>query len=587
MKEKWILINKKTDFRTMAETLRIDPLTARILANRGVDTAQKAAFYLKGTLKDLPDPALLKDAAMAADLLVLALKSGRSVAVASDYDVDGLFAGQILKESLSALGFAVKVFTPNRIEEGYGLNRRIVDEAEAFGAGVLITCDNGIASLDEVAYAKELGLSVIVTDHHEPQEGGIPAADAVIDPKRADCDYPFDGICGAVVALKLMQLLYRRLGRDENALLEKMLPYAAIATVADVMDLTEENRVIVRLGLKALSRTENEGLQALIRQQGLDGRPVTAYHIGFVIGPCFNAAGRLETVEPARRLLEAKGEEAEALAGELIALNQERQKLTNEGLARAEAVLTEEIRTQGAPDKILVVHLPEVHESVAGIVAGRLKEKYHRPALVITGVGEACKGSGRSLEIYNLFEHLEACADLLLRFGGHAMAAGFSLKEENIAPLRERLNRLCGLAEEDLIPVVELDAAMPPEYATVERIKEWDALAPFGKGFARPLFGRSGLELQSIRVLGMRRNALRLRFAGESGQSFEGIWFGDVTVWEEFLRENYGERAFTMLERGQTKLKIALAYQPMLHEYEGRRSVQFQILHFQPASGEG
>ena len=577
MKEKWILVNKKADFRAMADSLHIDPLTARILANRGVDTPQKAAFYLNGSLKELPDPALLKDAKMAADLLVLALKSGRAVAVASDYDVDGLFAGQILKESLEDLGFSVRVYTPNRIEEGYGLNRRIVEEAESFGAGVLITCDNGIASLDEVAYAKDLGLSVIVTDHHEPQEGGIPAADAVIDPKQADCPYPYDGICGAVVALKLMQLLYRRLGRDEDALLQKMLPYAAIATVADVMDLAEENRVIVRLGLEALSHTENDGLKALIRAQGLEGRPITAYHIGFVIGPCFNAAGRLETVQPARQLLEAKGEKAEALAGELILLNQERQRLTNEGFVRAESILA-----QASPERILVVHLPEVHESVAGIVAGRIKEKYHRPALVITGKGDACKGSGRSVEIYNLFEHLEACSDLLTRFGGHAMAAGFSLPEENIALLKERLNGQSGLTEEDLIPVVELDAAMPPEYATVERIREWDALAPFGKAFARPLFGRSGLELLGIRVLGIRRNALRLRFAGESGQVFEGIWFGDVKVWEEFLRENYGEKAFTMLERGQTKLKIALAYQPMLHEYEGRRSVQFQVLHFQP-----
>ena len=577
MKEKWILVNKKADFRAMADSLHIDPLTARILANRGVDTPQKAAFYLNGSLKELPDPALLKDAKMAADLLVLALKSGRAVAVASDYDVDGLFAGQILKESLEDLGFSVRVYTPNRIEEGYGLNRRIVEEAESFGAGVLITCDNGIASLDEVAYAKDLGLSVIVTDHHEPQEGGIPAADAVIDPKQADCPYPYDGICGAVVALKLMQLLYRRLGRDEDALLQKMLPYAAIATVADVMDLAEENRVIVRLGLEALSHTENDGLKALIRAQGLEGRPITAYHIGFVIGPCFNAAGRLETVQPARQLLEAKGEKAEALAGELILLNQERQRLTNEGLVRAESILA-----QASPERILVVHLPEVHESVAGIVAGRIKEKYHRPALVITGKGDACKGSGRSVEIYNLFEHLEACSDLLTRFGGHAMAAGFSLPEENIALLKERLNGQSGLTEEDLIPVVELDAAMPPEYATVERIREWDALAPFGKAFARPLFGRSGLELLGIRVLGIRRNALRLRFAGESGRVFEGIWFGDVKVWEEFLRENYGEKAFTMLERGQTKLKIALAYQPMLHEYEGRCSVQFQVLHFQP-----
>ena len=578
-KEKWVLMNKKADYAAMTDALHIDPLTARILANRGIDTAEKAAFALKGDLSCLPDPALLKDAAMAADLLVLALKSGKSAAVASDYDVDGLFAGQILKEALTELGFSVRVFTPNRIEEGYGLNRRIVDEAEAFGAGVLITCDNGIASLDEVAYAKELGLSVIVTDHHEPQEGGLPAADAVIDPKQEGCSYPFGGICGAVVALKLMQLLYRRLGRDENALLEKLLPYAAIATVADVMDLTEENRIIVRLGLEALNRTRNEGLRALIRAQGLEGRPVTAYHVGFVIGPCFNAAGRLETVQPARQLLEAKEPEASALAETLLNLNQERQRLTNEGIRQAELQLA------GKPlDLILVLHLPEVHESVAGIVAGRIKDKYSRPVLVITGRGDACKGSGRSVEAYNLFEHLEACAELFARFGGHAMAAGLSLPEDNIALLREKLNAEAGLTEEDLCPVVSLDAAMPPEYATAERIREWETLAPFGKAFPRPLFGRSGLELLSLRVLGQKRNALRLRFAGESGRSFEGIWFGDVSVWEEFLKENYGEKAFTMLERGQTRLKIALAYQPMLHEYEGRTSVQFQILHFQPAA---
>ena len=580
-KEKWVLHNKKADTDAIVRALEIDPLTARILANRGVDTVEKARLYLKGDLENLPDPALLKDAEKGAGVLAEALESGKKVAVASDYDVDGLFAGQILKEALQDLGFPVRVFTPKRMEEGYGLNRRIVDEALEFGASVLVTCDNGIASTAEVAYAKEKGFCVIVTDHHEPQACGLPQADAVIDPKQPDCPYPFDGICGAVVALKLMQLLYRRLGRDEKALLERMLPYAAIATVADVMDLREENRILVRLGLEALSRTDHEGLKALIREQGLEGKTITAYHIGFVLGPCFNAAGRLETVEPAQHLLEAKGAEAETIARELIALNQERQKLTNEGTAQAEAILAE-----GKPDLVLVLHLPDVHESVAGIVAGRIKEKYHRPTLVITGRGDACKGSGRSVEGFNLFEHMETCRDFFTRFGGHAMAAGFSLPEENIEPLRRALNETAGLTEEDLIPLVGLDAAMPPEYATAERIREWDALAPFGKGFARPLFGRSNLDLLSIRVLGVKRNALRLRFAGESGQAFEGIWFGDVSVWEAFLNENYGEKAFTMLERAQTKVKIALAYQPMLHEYEGRRSIQFQIQNFQPVREE-
>ncbi len=583
-KEKWILLNKKGDFREMAEQLKLDPLSAKILLNRDVSDVKKAGLYLHGRITDIPDPTLLKDAEKAAALLKAALEKGLSVAVASDYDSDGLFAGQILREALTELGLTVEVFTPNRTEEGYGLNRRIVDDALAFGAGMLLTCDNGISSREEIAYAKEKGLCVIVTDHHEvPEENGkpcLPPADAVIDPKQPDDSYPFDGICGAVVAMKLMQLLYRSLGRDEWALWDKMLSYAAIATVADVMDLQEENRLIVRDGLKKLAKTENIGLKALIGAQGLSGRPLSAYHIGFVLGPCFNAAGRLQTVRVAQQLLASRDpEEAGRLASELMELNQTRQALTTAGLKEAETFLAE----NGIPG-VLVVHLPKVHESVAGIIAGRLKDKYNRPALVVTGEGEICKGSARSVPVYQLYEKMKESGDLFERFGGHALAAGFSIRRENIDILRKSLNANSGLTEDDFCPIIQLDAAMPPEYATVERIREWDKLGPFGKGFERPLFGRSGLELTGLRVLGLKRNAVRLRFAGESGQSFEGIWFGDASVWEDFLKENYGEKVFTMLERNQTRIKIALAYQPTLHEYEGRQSIQFQIKHFQPVS---
>ena len=576
---KWIVLNKKADLQAVSDALGIDQLTARLLANRGANTVDKAREYLCGTMADLHDPALLADAEKLTALLADALARGEKIAVAADYDADGIFSGTILKTALERLGAEVAVYTPDRVSEGYGMNRRIVNDAKAFGAGVILTCDNGISAHDAVAYAKSLGMTVLVTDHHEQPAAGLPPADAVVDPKQEGDAYPFPGICGAFVAYKLMCLLYRALGRPREET-DDLIPYAAIATVTDVMELVDENRILVREGLKMLEKTQQPGLRAMITACGLEDRPLSAYHLGFVLGPCFNAAGRLETVDTVQQLLAAKTvEEAMPFARKLQDLNGLRKVLTEEGRRAAEELIEKEGMIK---DRILVVHVPGIHESVAGIVAGRLKEEFHRPALVITGRGEACKGSGRSIEAFDLFAHMEACGGLFSRFGGHAMAAGFSLPEANIPALRKALNDNAGLTEDDLRPVVQLDAAMPPEYATAERIREWDALGPFGTGFTRPLFGRGGLILENIRVLGQNRNALRLRFRGESGRSFEGIWFGDVGVWEKFLAENYGEKSFTMLERGQTKVRIALAYQPMLHEYEGRQSIQFRIEHFHP-----
>lgn len=575
--EKWIIVNKKADLQAITDALGIDPLTARLLANRGANTVEKARECLSGTMADLHDPALLKDADKLVTLLAAALERGEKIAVASDYDADGIFSGTILKTALERLGAEVRVYTPDRITEGYGMNRRIVEDAKAFGAGVIITCDNGISAYDAVDYAKSLGMTVLVTDHHEQPAAGLPAADAVVDPKQEGDAYPFPGICGAFVAYKLMCLLYRRLGRLQEET-DDLIPYAAIATVTDVMDLVDENRILVREGLKMLEKTAQPGLRAMITAAGLEGRKLTAYHLGFVLGPCFNAAGRLENVDIVQQLL-AAGSVGEAVpfAQKLQDLNGLRKALTEEGCRAArEAIAKEGFEN----DRILTVHLPDVHESVAGIVAGRLKEEFHRPVLVITGRGTACKGSGRSIEAYDMFAHMEACGELFSRFGGHAMAAGFSLPEENIGVLRKTLNEGSGLTDDDLLPTVQLDAAMPPEYATPELIREWDGLGPFGTGFARPLFGRGGLLLENVRVLGQNRNALRLRFSGESGRSFEGIWFGDVRIWEKFLSETFGEKCFTMLERGQTKVRLALAYEPVLHEYEGRKSLQFQIRHF-------
>ena len=575
--EKWIIVNKKADLQAITDALGIDPLTTRLLANRGANTVEKARECLSGTMADLHDPALLKDADKLVTLLAAALERGEKIAVASDYDADGIFSGTILKTALERLGAEVRVYTPDRITEGYGMNRRIVEDAKAFGAGVIITCDNGISAYEAVGYAKSLGMTVLVTDHHEQPAAGLPAADAVVDPKQEGDAYPFPGICGAFVAYKLMCLLYRRLGRPQ-AETDDLIPYAAIATVTDVMDLVDENRILVREGLKMLEKTAQPGLRAMITAAGLEGRKLTAYHLGFVLGPCFNAAGRLENVDIVQQLL-AAGSVGEAMpfAQKLQDPNGLRKALTEEGCRAArEAIANEGFEN----DRILTVHLPDVHESVAGIVAGRLKEEFHRPVLVITGRGAACKGSGRSIEAYDMFAHMEACGELFSRFGGHAMAAGFSLPEENIGVLRKTLNEGSGLTDDDLLPTVQLDAAMPPEYATPELIREWDGLGPFGTGFARPLFGRGGLLLENVRVLGQNRNALRLRFRGESGRSFEGIWFGDVRIWEKFLSETFGEKCFTMLERGQTKVRVALAYEPVLHEYEGRWSIQFQIRHF-------
>lgn len=579
--EKWILLNKKADYEALVAALNVDPLTARLLANRGADTVEKASLYLYGTLADLYDPALLTGAPALVRLLAAALSRGEKIAVASDYDADGIFSGVILKAALEKLGAEVSVFTPDRMSEGYGMNRRIVDDAKAFGAGVILTCDNGISAHDAAVYAKSLGMTVLVTDHHEESAAGLPPADAVVDPKQKGETYPFPDICGAVVAWKVMRLLYRTLGRREEEL-DALIPYAAVATVTDVMDLVQENRIIVREGLAMLEQTEHPGMRAMLRACGLEDKKLTAYHLGFVLGPCFNAAGRLETVDAVWDLFAAKTvEEALPCAQKLQDLNSLRKALTEEGRKAAEAAIKKDGLDR---DSILVVHLPDTHESVAGIIAGRLRESFGRPALVVTGKGESVKGSGRSIEAYNLYRALEDCRGLLEKYGGHAMAAGFSLPAANLGALRKALNERAGLTEDDLRPVVQMDAAMPPEYVTPERIREWEKLGPFGKGAPQPLFARSGLQLESIRVLGQYRNALRLRFKGESGRSFEGIWFGDVRVWEDFLKDNYGEKCFTMLERGQTRILVALAYQPVLHEYEGRQSIQFRISHFQPAS---
>lgn len=582
--EKWILLNKKADFAALEQALEIDALTARLLANRGVDTVEKAKAFYFGTPAELPSARLFKDGEACVSLLRQSLAAGEKIAVASDFDADGVFSGMILKQALSGLGGTVRVYTPDRMSEGYGLNLRIVEEAAAWGAGVLLTCDNGIAAHEAVAAAGKCGMKVLITDHHEPPRDGIPQALAAVDPKQEDCPYPYKEICGAAVAFKLMQLLYRELGRAEEEL-EELIPYASIATVTDVMPLAEENRILVKEGLRLLQESRQPGLRAMLKVTELEGKPLTAYHLGFILGPCFNAAGRLETVETVQRLLEARSlAEALPFAERLKELNNQRKELTNQGRRAAEEAIAREGLEK---DRVLVVHLPEIHESVAGIVAGRLREEYARPALVLTGTGDLIKGSGRSIEAYNMYEGLDRVKTLLDRFGGHAMAAGFSLKTENLAEFRRQLNEGCGLSDEDMKETVRLDAVMKPEYATPERIREWEELAPFGKGNDRPLFGQSSLKVCDMKVLGQSRNAVRLRFGTEAGFLYEGIWFGPAEQFEEDIRAALGEKALTALERGQKSITMALAYEPMLHEWNGRTTVQFQIRHYRILGADG
>ena len=580
--EKWVIRAGRADYRALAEEFGVDPLLVRLMANRGAATSAEIKKYLHATLANLYDAALLKDGAAAAGLLLETIGTG-GIVIASDFDVDGIFAGSLLQEVLSALGARVRTLTPHRVLEGYGLNRRIVDDAVSLGASVILTCDNGIAAFDAIDYAVSLGLKVIVTDHHDiarDEEGRprLPAASAIVNPKQEDCPYPFKKLCGAAVAYKVAELLCRRAGRGFEAL-EACIPYVAIATVADVMDLEDENRIFVRIGLRMLSETKHIGLRAILDCCLPNEKTITAYHIGFVIGPCFNAAGRLETVSDALALLRAANPEtAMALAEKLKSLNIERKALTKAGYEEAVAVVERDGLDR---DDVLVVHLPDCHESLAGIIAGRLRERYGKPCFVITGAGEVCKGSGRSIEAYHMYRALHECRELLLRFGGHPMAAGLSLERNKINLLKNQLNANSHLTDDDFCAIVKIDAAMPPEYATQELVTQLALLEPCGKGNARALFAGSRFRIRHAQVLGRERKVLRFEMIGEHGTPCQAIYFGDVELFAKDLRDAYGEDAWARLLADRApEISMAFTYYPDINEYRGRCTLQFVIQNY-------
>ncbi len=576
MKKRWMLQTKPGDFRGIAERYGISPVTARCMVNRGICGEEEIDTYLKGGLEKLHSPWLFIDMDKAVQI-ILDHKTGCG-AIASDFDCDGIFSAFILKKGFEACGIDSRIYTPDRIEEGYGLNRRIVDEAAAEKVSFLITCDNGIAALEEVRYAGELGIPVIVTDHHEVQEA-LPKADAVVDPKREDCPYPFKGLCGAGVAFQLVGALYEKMGIDPEKR-EELLEYAAIATVADVMELQGENRVLVKAGLRRLGETKNAGLRALLEVQGLSGREVKAYHIGFVLGPCFNAAGRINTVEKAFALLEETDtRRALELAEELKEINETRKQMTEEA-AREAFELLEQSGKKDQP--VYILHLPECHESLVGIVAGRIKEAYHHPVIVFTSVGEELvKGSGRSIESYHMFEALMACSDLMIRFGGHRMAAGMTLRQKDMPELERRLNEKAGLQPEDFVPVLNIDVPLPVGYISEKLIEDLETLEPFGCGNPKPVFAEQHFRILRAAKRGRHANVLTMKVANETGTVIDAICFDDIDGFEKLICQEWGAAELEKLYAGEENaVDIGLAYYPSLNEYGGFRTLQIVVTDF-------
>lgn len=568
--EKWVVAAKKADFNQIGQQFHIDPVIARLIRNRDVVGEEKIREYLLGTVEEIPSPWLMKDMEKAVDILERKIQQQAKIRIIGDYDIDGVTSTYILLKGLTRIGANVDTYIPDRVADGYGIHEHLIDRAGEDGIDTIVTCDNGIAATAEIQMAKDKGMTVIVTDHHEipyREENGerqviLPPADAILNPKQYDCPYPNKNLCGAVVAFKYITALYERFGVPEKEL-EDYYELAAIATVGDVMDLQGENRILVKEGLRRLKETKNPGLQELIRANALEDAKITAYHIGFVLGPCINASGRLDTAARSLQLLNAQTiEEAAKLAGDLTALNQSRKALTEKG--KEEAIRLIET-TDLKNDRVLVVYLPDCHESLAGIIAGRLREKYHKPAFVLTRGETSAKGSGRSIESYSMYEELVKCADLMVQFGGHPMAAGLSIKEENIEAFRRQLNENCTLTEEDLRPKIVIDVPMPVSYITKELVEQISLLEPFGKGNTKPVFAQKGLRVLDSSILGKNKNVVKVKLLDPQGVPMEGIYFGEAEEFAGFLKEHD---------------TIAVTYYPEINRFRGKESLQIIIQNY-------
>ncbi len=567
MREIWVEAPRMEGNREMARELGVSPLAVRMVRNRAGMSEGEVREFLFGGMEELSDPFLMKGMREAVALLRGKRDEGAAVRIIGDYDIDGVNATHVLLTGLTRIGAKVDTVIPDRMKDGYGVNENLIRKAAKEGIDTIVTCDNGIAAAEEIGLAKELGMTVVVTDHHEVpfrEENGervwiLPPADVIVNPKQADCGYPFKMLCGAAVAWRLVEALYAEEGISRKEVFE-LAEFAAVATVGDIMELRGENRILVRYGLKRLEQTKNLGYRALIGANGLEGKRLTAYHIGFVIGPCINASGRLDTAKRALNLLGAKSRgEAEKLAGDLKALNDSRKALTVKGTEEARRQIEE---TELKGDRVLVVYLPECHESLAGIIAGRIRELYYRPCFILTDGEEGVKGSGRSIEGYHMFEEMTKVGELFTKFGGHPMAAGLSMKKENVEELRRRLNENCVLTEEDLVPRKYYDAVLPIQYVGEPLIRELEILEPFGKGNEKPFFAAGNLIVRSARILGKNRNVLKVILEDDDGKRMEAVSFGDVVGDLEYI---------------EGKERVSVLYYPEMNEYMGKRTVQLVV----------
>lgn len=585
--EKWYIAAKRADFKEISERFGIDQVTARIIRNREVVTEEEIDRYLNGTEEDLYPPETMKDMKKAVSLLQTKIIEGKKIRIIGDYDIDGVQSVYILYSALKKSGAVVDYAIPDRIVDGYGVNNRLIEKAKEEQVDTILTCDNGIAASEALKLAKELGMTVIITDHHEipyeedetgNKEYRLPEAEAIVNPKQPDCPYPNKHLCGAAVAFKLVQVLYEVLGKEASEAME-FIENAAFATVGDVMDLIGENRILVKEGLKRLNRTSNYGMRALVAKNQIEQGSIKSYHIGFVLGPCLNASGRLDTAKRALELLLAPNEsEAASCAADLYDLNASRKELTEQGVEQAKRLVEQSNLKE---NKVLVIYLPECHESLAGIIAGRIREQYYRPVFVLTKAEDGVKGSGRSIESYSMYEEMTKCSSLFTKFGGHPMAAGLSLPEENVEVFRRKMNENTSLTTEDLQPKIMIDVPMPLDYISKELIEELKVLEPFGKANEKPVFADKNIRIRYIRILGKNQNVCRMQVENQAGAKMDAIYFGEIEKMLSYYRKKCGDQAVDQAFQGRNAdIQASFVYYPEINSYNGRESLQIIVKNY-------
>lgn len=585
--KQWMVINKKADFKGIGETFGIDQVTARIIRNRDIIEEKDIYNFLQGGLKDLEDPHLLWESKLLVEILKEKIETKKHIRIIGDYDIDGVMSTYILKTAIEKCQGNVSVQIPDRMKDGYGLNISLVERAYEDGVDTILTCDNGIAAMEEIARGKELGMTILVTDHHEIpfREDGETRiylrskADAIVNPHQIECSYPFKNLCGAAVAWKVICLLYEELGIPQKET-EEFLEFVAFATVGDIMSLTGENRILVKEGLKRIHHTQNIGMKALITQCGLTPEQIEAYHFGFVLGPCVNASGRLDTAKRALELFFAQDiENAGKIAAELVVLNEERKEMTLQGVEQAKELCEKE---EYGKDSVLVIYLPEVHESIAGIIAGRIREQYYKPTFILTKAEEGVKGSGRSIEEYSMYEEMCKCQELFSKFGGHPMAAGLSLPEENVEIFRRKINELSPLKENFPVEKLKIDVPMPMDYVSMELIRELNLLAPFGKENPHPVFADRNLSLSRIWIIGKNQNVLRMNLKTESGMPVSAIAFREIEAIQAYLIEKFGQEEYqAALEGRKNQISFSAIYTPKINYFRETEAIQFEIQEIQ------